>query len=342
MTITIRDQDFATPGTLNQLDCISADRFLERVDESVSIIQVCQDAQNPSLVIVTFSLVGAFLFTPYCKILEVDGNTSYELNDVTAPIAIGHYRNNDIPINTNCRTVSPEIVFDFGRVIPNFLSAHTIKFLVGMIGTVPLGFGVTFPNQTPTVTHTWSKGVLPRPVALTYQNNSLFVTFEYNGSHDCSCNIQCIEPSGVNFPLSFCPNETQGLSFQTVLSGDPYSLVLQLEDSIGNRSSLNINTVYQVNPAPPYVGHRTGPIRNEISISNLSVNGKDVGTTDYQIIKFIGTVGNHYIWKDWSERPTSYFIDRDIIPNTTYGYSVRYKGKFGDISNLSDWTIVNT
>ena len=341
MTI-INDRDFPTPAQINELDCVSASRFLKRVNESVSIVEVCQDSNNPSLVIMSFTLVGAFLFTPYCKILEVDGDTTYTTNDVTVPLALGHYRNSSLPIDTDCQTSHPELVFDFGRVIPDFMSAQRIKFLVGMIGQIPLSYGISFPNQTPTVEHTWLKGVLPQPISMQYVGDRLQVSFQYKGTEDCSCNIQCVTPSGVSHDLIFCPEEIQTISVTKVLSGDPYSFDLILRDGIGNTSNLGITTLFNVDPQSPQAVHYTKPNRIEISISKLSLNGSSLNDYDYQIIKYIGTSNNHIIWKDWSERNWSYFVDRDVIPNETYGYSVRYRGQFGDTSNLSNWIIVST
>lgn len=341
MTI-IRDEDFTNPLIINTLDCVSADRYLHKVDEAVSIAQVCQDSNNPSLVIVSFSLVGAFLFVPFCKILEVDGDTSYQINDVTAPIAIGHYRNVEIPINTNCATIHPEVVFDFGQVIPNFLSAQVIRFRVGMIGTIPTSFGLNFPSQTPIVDYIWTKGILPRPINLTYSNNTIQVSFEYNGNVDCSCNIQCLVPSGVSHNIAFCPNDIQTINIVQQLSGSPFNMLLTLEDSIGNQSNLSINTVINVIPKPPIITKQARPSRIEISISNQAMDGSILEDSDYQIIKYVGHPSNHVIWKDWSERSWASFIDRDILPNTTYGYAVRYKGKFEDRSNLSEWSVITT
>lgn len=341
MTI-IRDENFPTPAQINELECVSASRHLDRVLESVSVVEICQDSSNPSLVIMGFSLVGAFLFTPYCKILEVDGDTSYTTNDVTAPLALGHFRNADIPINTNCQTVHPELVFDFGRVIPNFLSAQRIRFLVGMVGTIPLSYGVSFPPQTPTVVYMWEKGVLPHPVSMRYIGDRLEVSFQYNGTEDCSCNIQCVTPSGVSREITFCPDDIQTISIIQSLTGDPYSFNISLRDGIGNISDLDVTTLFNVDPQSPMVEFYPSPKRIEISISKLSANGSTLDDFDYQIIKYINSPSNHVIWKDWSERSWSYFIDRDILPNQTYGYSVRYKGRFEDISNFSPWTVITT
>lgn len=336
MTI-ISDEQFPDPVLINSMDCLSADRYLNSVPESVTITQVCQDANNPSLVIVSLTLIGAFLYTPVCYILSVDGDRSYATNNITAPIAIGHYRNNDMPISTECRTLNPEVVFDFGRIIPNFLSVSTIEFKIVMVGTASSTYNTAFISSNPYTIYSWNKGLLPSPINLRYNGQRLEVMFQYFGESDCSCNVQCLNYSGVGGQLKFCQNDIQTLSVTQTLSGDPYNLSIYLSDGIGNNSTIQVTTVINVNPKPPLVIRRYDPDRYEITISPYSVNNIEITEADYQILKYVGDNSNVTIWKDWSERSYGSFIDRDILPNTTYGYAVRFKGKYGDISNASAW-----
>jgi hypothetical protein len=202
MGTKIKDEDFDTPAEINATECFTASRWLNKVEESVKILQVCQDSTNSALVIIDFSLAGAFQFTPFCNILSVDGDTSYLSNGTQAPLAVGHFQNPDIPILTNCQTISSKIVFDFGAVIPDFISAQVVEFELGMVGEVPQAFGVSFPNQTPTDTFLWQKGVLPTPINLTYQNGNLNVVFDYAGQAECACNVQCVSPTGVTHQIT--------------------------------------------------------------------------------------------------------------------------------------------
>ena len=338
MGTKIRDEDFKSPTEINRHPCFTSDRRLRKVDESVTITQVCQDSDNPSLVIIDYILIGVFQFTPFCKITRVDNDTNYEINNVTAPLAIGHFKNPPIPIETNCQTFHGQIVFDFGHVIPNFLSAREIEFTLGMIGQVPRAYGVSFPDQTPTDDYVWMKGVLPNPVNILYSNGNLLVVFEYNGNRDCSCNIQCVTPSGVNQDVLFCPNQKQSIIlYQGDLNGDPFSSLVQVRDGLGNTSDFNVQSLIGVNVRPPTISVGTKPRRVEVSISRQSRNGTKLENVEYQIYKYQGSPSNYRLWKDWSFRNWELFVDYDVIPGEAYGYAVKYKGKFQDISLASSW-----
>lgn len=340
---TIRDEEFLSPEEINNIPCHASDRYLKKVDESVIVVQVCQDSIDTSLVIIDFVLVGAFLFTPYCKILRVDGDTSYASNDVYAPLALGNYRNPDIPINTQCSTFHGQLVFDFGQVIPNFVTATEIEFELGMRGQLPQAFGVSFPEQTPIDVYTWQKNVLPNPISVSYFNGSYNVTFEYLGRLDCSCNIQCVVPSGVSHNIQFCPDQKQTVNIHYGnLTQDPTTLLIQLRDGVGNVSQLELQPLIGVKPVPPDVTLQSNPRAAHISVFPNSIGGQFLEGIQYQIIKYYGTQSNHTVWKDWSSKFSSTIVDTELLPNRTYGYAIRFKGKFNEVSHLSDYFSINT
>jgi len=336
----IPDENFATPAEINQHPCVTADRWLQAVPETVTINQVCQDIYNTSLVIFNISLVGAYLFTPRLKIVAVDGDTSYALNGITAPFAQGHYKNPEIPINTNCVTWHGELVFDVGSVIPDYLKASEIEFQLEMIGQVPQAYNVNYPAQTATTNYLWVKGVIPSPVNLTYLNGELGVTFEYNGNVDCSCDISCSIATGVTQNIQFCPDETQTVTlYQDPNSTDPFSVLVQLSDTIGNTSDLEFQTVFNTLPKAPIISVGEKPQRVNINILRQSAN--DIAVNDeiqYQVLKYFGSEANYQVWKDWSRHDWSNFVDYDVLPGQTYGYALRFRGMFGDISRISEWT----
>jgi len=336
---TIRDEDFSTPAEINIQPCLTASRFLNTVSESVVITQICQDTYNTSLVVIDFILVGAFLFYPTLKIISVDGDGSYASNNVVAPLAVGHYKNPTIPINTNCTTYQGQLVFDVGSVINNYITAQTIELSLEMRGEVPQSFGVSFPNQTVTSDFSWNKGILPHPINLTYNGGMLGVTFEYRGDRDCSCNIQCLIPSGVAQNIAFCPGQQQTVYlYRDPSSLDPYSLLIQLQDSLGNVSQISTQSLIGVSPAAPIVSAHTKPKHVKINLIRSSVNGVEINNTNsYKILKYQGSVNNRHTWKDWSNLNWNNFIDYDVIPGERYGYAVKFKGELGDESNISSW-----
>jgi len=343
MSTKIPDTNFSGPSQINQHPCLSSSRWLNQVPETVSVVRCCQDVYNTSLVIIDFTLVGVFLFTPTLRILSVDGDESYTSQNIIAPLATGHTKNSALPINTNCNTFNGTLVFDFGRVIPGYTSAQIIVFELVMDGQVPLGYGVNFPNQTCSDSFSWTKGILPSPVNLSYDSNgNLSVLFEYKGNIDCSCNIQCTIPSGVSNQINFCPGETQSIVlYQDPNQSDPYSIIIQLSDSIGNISDLEFQSLFTTTPRPPIALSDTKPKRINVFIATESTNGVQLdGNAQYQILRYEGSASNHRIWKDWSDINWNSFVDYDIIPGQKYGYAVRFKGLFGEVTKLSSWSEV--
>tara|TARA_R110002074_G_scaffold402324_1_gene607053 strand:+ start:113834 stop:114865 length:1032 start_codon:yes stop_codon:yes gene_type:complete len=336
----ISDENFATPDEINVHPCVTADRWLNAVPETVTINQVCQDVYNTSLVIFNISLVGAFLFTPTLKIIAVDGDNSYEINGIIAEFAQGHYKNPELPINTNCATWHGELVFDVGSVIPDYLKAASIDFRLEMVGQVPLAYNVSYPAQTAVTNYVWNKGVIPSPVNLTYLGGELGVTFEYNGAVDCSCDISCSTATGVIHNISFCPDEQQTVTlYQDPNSADPFSVIIQLSDTIGNLSSLEFQTVFNTKPKEPIITVGEKPKRISVNILRQSANGIEVNEeVQYQVMKYLGSPANYTVWKDWSRHDWTSFIDYDVLPGQTYGYALRFRGMFNDESELSEWT----
>ena len=341
MTTKVPDREFPSVASINSLECFTADRYLNKVDEIVRVTRCCIDPNDTNLVIIDFALLGAFLFVPYCKILRVDED-SYEDLAIFAPLIESHPSSASIPIDTECSTFHGQLVYDFSAVIPNFLSAVNIEFELGMVGTVPQSYGITFPSQTPTDTFVWNKGIMVRPISLNLYNGNVLLEFQYDGTRDCSCNIQCTTMSGVTHQAAFCPGQSQQIVvFTGALDGSPQDLLVQFRDSIGNTTNLNIQGMLLVDPRKPIAVYDAQPRRVEVSISNMALNGATLSGAEYQIFKYEGRPSNYSIWKDWSHRNWSTFIDYTILPGKEYGYSVRYKGKYNDISNISDWTVIS-
>ena len=339
MTI-IPDGNFPTPEEINQQPCVTADRYLTAVENTVNILQVCQDSYNTSLLVFDISLTGPFFFTPTLRILSVDGDDSYGQNNATALFALGHYKNPDLPINTNCQTWFGQLVFDVGSVISNYITASTIEFELVMNSSLPQAFGVTFPTQAATTTYLWTKTVIPTPISLFYTNGDLQVAFEYIGELECSCDLTCSTSSGISQEVSFCKDEVQLVTFyQDPNSTDPYTILLELEDNLGNTATSSFQSVFGVTPMPPAVFKAEKPYRIDVNI--VKASAANVLVDDevyYQVLKYENNKSNFTIWKDWSNKNWSKFVDYDITAGQKYGYAVKFKGKLGDESNISDWT----
>ena len=337
----IPDHLFPTPAELNQIPCVSSDRLLKYVPEEVQVVSVCQDAQNPALLEVTFTLNGTFEYDPYCAILEVDGDTSYELRGVRAPLAIGHRNTSPVPLVASGGSITGTLVFDFGAVVPDVLSAHEIRFELGMVGTLPLAYGVSFSPQTPTIEYTWTKGVLPQPVGMSLVNGQLSVVFDYRGGLDCSCRLECISPTGVGYEFYFCePQRQQIIVDRGYLTGDPSTFGITLQDSLGNTSDLIIQALINVLPAPPVLRHVAQPKRVEVQLPGTAQNNELLQDAQYRVYRYENTDRNVVLWKDWASPAPASLVDYNVIPGKTYGYSVMYRGAYGDTSRMSAWATV--
>lgn len=337
----VPDSLFPLPETINGMPCFSASRFLHRVPESLDIVSVCQDPNNPALVILTYTLNGVFEFQPYCRILRVN-DQDWSTSPADAPFAAGHEKSPVLPITTNCSLLTDTIVFDFGAVIPLFLSVHTIEFELGMVGSLPMAFGVSFTPTTPTCRYTWTKGLLPTPVGISLINGHLLVQFDYQGDMDCSCDLQCITPTGVDQDISFCANQSQTVLIDHgPLTGAPATFTLSFEDAIGNSSLLSIQTVINVEPLHPEVFFVENPKRVEVSIPRMAANGAILDEVQYRVYRYAESDRNIELWRDWSDKPINVLLDYNVVPGRTYGYSVMYQGAYGDTTLMSPWATVS-
>jgi len=343
--LRVHNRDFIGPDRLSKLPCVVCNRFLEKVSEKIVILNVCQDEQNPSVCWITFTLNGVFNYTPTLSILKVDEDGSYKDRNVKAPIFLSYYRNtvNSLPINTNCETKTYILAFDFGTVIPNFLGASVVEFDLIMDGIMPDALNIPdFAELTKTIkdSKVWTKGPTPNPYRLVYSssNSKLFIYFDFNDNLPCSCNIQCASISGNLNSIQYCPDKISRVTVDYAQGDDPQSILLRFSDSYGNYKNLDIYPLMGTTPATPSVSILSNPKRIEISINKRSVNNSAIGDrTAYQIWRYDSSISSASIWKDWSYRDHTTFVDMDVIPGNTYGYAVRFKGQFGEESKISNW-----
>jgi hypothetical protein len=259
---------------------------------------------------------------------------------------LSYWRSNpkSIPINTQCKTKTLTLAFDFGVVIPSFLAAKTVVFELKMDGKLPARLKISdFDVLTKTVKHVkkWAKGPTPNPYKLVYDSNleKLLIYFQFEQGIPCNCNISCKSISGDPSVAQYCEDKISRVVVDYTSSNDPSSLLVQFSDGFGNTSNLDLKPLIDVTPLAPTVSARKKPRRLEIGISRTSTGGTDLGdNVAYQIWKYDQTLSTARVWKDWSYRSYATFTDTDVIPNRTYGYAVRYRGKFGEESRLSTWS----
>jgi hypothetical protein len=150
--------------------------------------------------------------------------------------------------------------------------------------------------------------------------------------------VQCTNLSGVNYDLVLCPDETQEILIQQGdLDGSPQNILIRFRDSVGNYTDLNIQGMLGVLVDSPIISKNDTPKHVKVSINKRAINGDDLQNVEYQVFKYEGSNKNYAIWKDWCHIDWNTFIDYDVIPGKEYGYSVRYKGQYNDITNMSSW-----
>ncbi|RMH16975.1 MAG: hypothetical protein D6698_08970 [Gammaproteobacteria bacterium] len=347
----VKDKDFPSSNRLNKLKCVASDRYLKKVEERVNIVNICQDELNPSLVVIDFELNGVFNYTPTCLIRRVDTDGSYKDKKVVAPLLLSYPKSNPtkLPINTNCKTQVFTLAFDFAAVIPNFLSAKEIEIELKMDGTLPPSLKIPdFRRLDKTISHVyrWIKGPTPQFVAIRYnkQSGKLEFIFQFDSGFPCSCNIQCETLSGSIGGIQYCKDKRSRVIVDYTPDNNPQVFSLQLKDALGNTTDISLSPLVELKPLKPTVSVLSRPRRVEVGISKQSVLGADFSDhiSAVQVWRYQGTPSNAKIWRDWNDRDSRTLADTDVIPYSTYGYAVMFRGRFGETSLLSDWAVVNT
>ena len=347
----VSDDKFPTPDMLNKIPCVGSDRYLVSVPEYVKIINVCQDEYNPSVVYMDFKLNGVYNFKPSCWITRVDSDTSYAQKTARAPLFKEYWRSDPKLtdkdyINTACKTKTYTLAFDFGSVIPQFLESSRVYFSLRMDGTLPEELNLPdFRNLEKRVedSYEWDKGPLPNPLYLDYDSSAekLTVYFEFEDGIPCTCNILCQTVSGSLNDIQYCEDKVSRVTLDYAGGENIDDLILQFTDGIGNNTTMKVEPVVDLKPNKPSVIHLANPRRVELGLRRITESGKKLKvSTAYQIWKYTDSISSAVIWKDWSLQEPGTFIDMDIIPGKTYGYAVRYKGEYEDLSILSDWVTV--
>lgn len=348
----VPDVKFPTPEILNKIPCTGSDRYLVAVPELIEIIDVCQDESNPSIVYIDFKLNGVYNFTPTLFIKKVDEDDNYAKVGVTAPIVRSYWRSNPKLENINyiftaCKTQQYTLAFDFGSVIPEFLGSNFIDFVLRMDGVLPPELDLPdskILNKTIEDRQLWNKGPIPNPLKLEYNPTAgkLIFYFEFEDSIPCTCNITCKTLQGNTNSIQYCEDKVSRIVVDYVGGESIDDLLLTFTDAVGNTATLNIEPTVDLTPLKPTLVYLESPRRVELSIKKETTSGRKLkNNTAYQIWRYEGSLNNVSIWKDWAVQEPGTFVDMSIIPGKRYGYAVRYKGEYGDVSKLSDWEVVS-
>lgn len=329
--------------------CVAAGIGKVTVPEELSIIDCCQDADNFGVIYINCSLRGIYEYTPKCVISWEGGSV-----DVSNLIIYGYKASGIQPglLSVGCGTGSFLLAYNVSSVIPSFDTLKSINVTLQFIGTVTntnlsqyiqsLGL---FSSSNPSSTVTLNKGLNPKPYKIYFDavTNKLKVQYSNLGNNACLCAIDCVSPTVDDFQLTICEDEIQEISINSnSIFGDPTDALVTLADAKGNKTKLTVHSMMNVNPVKPNVFLYTTPIYNNISILFASANGTpiDYKKVKVQVLKYENNPDNVYVWKDWTSKSWTSLYDKNVIPGRRYGYAVRFKGEFGEISNISDWTVV--
>lgn len=237
-----------------------------------------------------------------------------------------------------------------GNRIPNWSSTNNLNISVFLCKT-----GEHFNRSKIIYTHIFSynKGPLSPPVSIRIDGNNAILTFKGLPGTSCACYSDCIPSSGLNIICKDSPIEVT----EKITTSDDRCMDFDFifTDSNGNENSFTIPVVKKVKPLRPFLTLK-GPKPNRrliIGVNFLTYTLRDIYEciSAYQIERFIGSEKNKEIFSDW-KKLTSFkrgtilgdsegiHTEDRLKTQVKYGYRVRYKGLYGDISEWSDWSTI--
>lgn len=330
--------------------CIAAGIGGVIVQENLDIIECCQDADNLNIVYLTCTITGVHQYIP--KVVFI-----WDSNEVdVSPFFIPNYKSageSVFPIVTACSSRTVLLAYDVSSVIPEFKTIPTLTISVTFNGTVDqqafssiVQSSSVFVSSNPSATINLDKGLTPTPYRLYFDptNNNLKVQYSNLGNVACLCAINCTAPDTSDFNLTVCKDEIQEINIQNnSIFGDPTNVDIVFTDAIGNTTNIKVHSVLNVKPAAPSAQLQSSPSRIEVGFWFVTVNGTPIlsDKVHIQILRYENNEDNAQVWKDWTTISWKTRFDRDIRSGRKYGYAVRFKGEFGEISQLSDWTVVD-
>lgn len=317
------------------------------VPELISITDICQDPDNLNIIYIKVSIQGVYAYTP-ALIIKWEGQEH---------VFDSHYIPNwkgesveSFPINTMCSSKTVTLAYDIGSSIDNFNTLSEFTVCLKFNGSSDEIFeneiiSDTFKSSNPETQYVFFKGITPTPYKLFYDEITGKIKVQYidMGDAPCLCAINCIKPTSDDYNLTTCTDEIQEVTIDSnSIVGDPSNVTITFVDSIGNTTNVEVNAMLNVKPAKMTALYMETPKRINATFAYTSINGASIkeSKVSYQVLKYKNKSDNVKILKDWSSDGTSSFIDTDVLPGNTYGYSVRFRGEFGDVSKSSQWTTV--
>lgn len=334
----------------SNLPCVASAIGTVVVPERLSIVECCQDPDNVNIIYLRISISGIFDYTPSVSV-QWDSNTA----DIT-PFFIPSYKGigeSSLVVTTNCGSRTVLLAFNAGSVIPNFasLTSITINVIFNGVANLPnLSLLIRSLNilqsSNPSTSLVFNKGLTPTPYKLYFDenNNQLKIQYIDMGSNSCLCAINCVNPTESDYSLTLCNDEIQEITIDnTSVVGDPTNATVTFSDTVGNISNISIHSVIKAIPLAPGAQLLPDPVSVQISVWHRSINGVSIDSSkvSYQILRYENNPDNIKILVDWTSKSWKVLVDKDVHAGRKYGYSIRFRGEFGEISELSGWSVIS-
>jgi len=332
------------------------------VPELVSIKEVCQDPDNVNIVYLLVDVNGVFNYIPKVTIYYTDFEDKEQAVDISSGLILNYKSSpnslQSIPFSTACGSQTILLAYDVAQFIPSFPTLYKFTIVLKLYGefdTSKFDFLQDFPELVETVnifnssnpsdTIVFTKGIQAKPYKLYYDSTTgeLKLQFYTVGSNKCICNITCVDVTFEDQDLTPCEDEIQEVVVNTSsLVGDPTYVNIVIRDSIGNISDLSYLILLGVTPLAPGLLRKESPTRVDVvpHIAADDLDYIDPKKVQYQIWRYINNTGTAKLVLDWTTKSFKQFTDTDIQPGNTYGYAIRLRGEFKEVSNFSSWATV--
>jgi len=328
--------------------CLAAGVGGVLVPESAQIVEVCQDPNDLNIVFMRVTVTGPYLYTPVCTV-KADGGERINVDGYF----VSNYKAEGVssfPIDLDCASKTVLLAYRMGSAIPQFASVKELEITLRFNGD---SSGISedpvvqdiFTSVNPEDMIVFAKGLSPDPFLLFLDPTSgkLKIQFANLGDIPCQCAIDCVVPSEDDFGITVCEDEIQEITVdKTSIVGDPTLINLVFRDSTGNVTNVDVQAMLGVDPRTPGALRLEVPNRVNVNLFYETTNASRLDPTklSYQIWKYKNNQDNAFIFKDWSSKPWTTFVDDDVESGQEYGYAVRFRGEFRDVSNFSSWTAV--
>jgi hypothetical protein len=339
--------------------CLAAAVGGHIVPEFLVIEKICQDADNVNIVYAEVTLNGVFDYIPSMQVLYIDQHNQESVAEISQRFIFDYKRADEspstFPIKTDCKTVRLLLAWDIGQQIQNFNTLPEMTFRLSMNGQFDTNVfrpGILaeiediFVSTNPVAEYLFLKGPSAVPYALFYDEDTGELKLQYSGlgSIPCVCDINCGSLSIDGQTLEICDDEIQEVSVTSnSLVGNPVDVDLTFLDALGNITDLSAHLVHNVTPQAPsawYMEDFGGTVQIVpffVSSLGVKINGNK---TTFQIWKYSSVEDNLELLQDWSTKRWTTLFDKNVKNGKTYGYAMRFRGEFGEVSAMSSWSTV--